>query len=129
MNAKTIVAVGLGGTIGAISRYGIALAIPLEKATFPYATLIANLIGCLLLSYVLNRSVIKEKIGNTTFTALTTGVIGSFTTFSTFAVETVTLFQTNIILSSIYVFSNMLGGLLFCFLGYKVASIQRRATV
>ncbi|MFD2045120.1 fluoride efflux transporter CrcB [Ornithinibacillus salinisoli] len=127
MNPKLVLAVGLGGMIGAISRYSIALFIA-EETVFPYATLITNLIGCFLLSYLLNHYVIKDVLPPQLFTALTTGVIGSFTTFSTFAVETITTWQTSILLAIIYMTSNILGGLALCYVGFRIAPSKRRAT-
>ncbi|ASN04820.1 CrcB protein [Virgibacillus necropolis] len=118
------VAVGIGGMIGAVCRYGVSYFIPPENG-FPYATLTANLIGCFLLSFLLNQSVLKQKLSPELFLALCTGVVGSFTTFSTFMVETVLLFESNLILAIGYVSISILGGLLFCFFGYRLATRKR----
>ena len=83
-----LLAVGIGGAIGASLRYFLSQIIVYE-AGFPLATCIANLIGCFLLSYLLSGKLLKSypkmKL------ALTTGLLGSFTTFSTFSNETISL--------------------------------------
>ncbi|MUK89975.1 CrcB protein [Ornithinibacillus sp. L9] len=127
ISLKLVFAVGIGGMIGAISRYSIALVI-VEDSIFPFATLIANLIGCFLLSYLLNHHLLKDKLTPELFTALTTGVIGSFTTFSTFAVEVITTWNTSILLAIIYLTSNLFGGLALCYVGYRISPSIRRAT-
>lgn len=125
LQSKNIyLAVGLGGMIGAVSRYGISFFIPSVNG-FPYATLLANLIGCFLLSFLLNQSAIKRKLSPELFAAIGTGMIGSFTTFSTFMVETVTLYNSTFMLAISYVGISILGGLFFCFIGYRLATRKR----
>ncbi|WP_234028544.1 fluoride efflux transporter CrcB [Lentibacillus sp. Marseille-P4043] len=117
---RLYLAVGIGGMFGAIGRYGISLLFP-TNGGFPYATLIANLIGCYLLSFLLNQRTIKQKLSPELFTALGTGIIGAFTTFSTFAVETIELWQSNQFQSFIYIFVSIFGGLGYCYLGFMSA--------
>ncbi len=117
---KLYIAVGIGGMIGAIGRYVISLLFQASEV-FPYATLITNLIGCFLLSFVLNKGLINQKLSPEMFAALGTGMIGAFTTFSTFAVETVELWQTNHYLSILYIVLSIFGGLGFCYLGFMSA--------
>lgn len=118
-------AIGFGGMVGAVCRYGISYFIPVEDGGFPYATLTANFIGCLLLSFLLNQPAIKQKLSPELFAAIGTGVIGSFTTFSTFMVETVTLSESTITLAVSYVAISILGGLCFCYIGYWLATRKR----
>lgn len=118
---KVFLAVGLGGILGATGRYGISLLFHNTQG-FPYPTLIVNLIGCFLLSYLLNQPAIKRKLPHNLFSALTTGLIGSFTTFSTLAVETVQLWYTNAAVAICYITVTICGGLALCLLGYTFAS-------
>lgn len=120
INSKTTLAVGLGGIIGATSRYIIAEIFP-QTNNFPTATLFINLIGCFLLSYILFLPALKRMIKPSLLTGLTTGIIGSFTTFSTVMIEIYDLGQTNIILAMIYLFISIFGGLLCCYIGFKLA--------
>jgi len=114
-------AVGLGGIVGASGRYGISILFHNTQG-FPYPTLIVNLIGCFLLSFLMNQPVLRQKLPQNLFTALTTGLIGSFTTFSTLTVEIIQLWSTNIVMAISYTFLTIFGGLAFCLLGFTFAS-------
>ena len=82
--------VGLGGALGSMLRYLISL-IHVNN-TFPFLTLITNLLGALLIGFIVGLSdnlFISKKF----LLFLKTGVCGGFTTFSTFSLEAVQLFQ------------------------------------
>jgi CrcB protein len=80
--------VAAGGALGAAARYGLATAWPTPPAGLPWATLITNLVGCALLGALMQ--VISTRIAAHRLVRpfLGTGVLGGFTTFSTYAVET-----------------------------------------
>lgn len=106
-----IFAVALGGALGSISRYGIAIvAARLTDADFPFGTLTANLGGCLLIG-VCWSFFDKIHISHEFRLFLFTGVFGGFTTFSTFARESVQFFKMGDILQglSYVLLSNILG--------------------
>lgn len=77
--------VALGGAIGAAARYGISL-IPI-KAEFPFLTFITNIIGAVLIGFVVGVFSDRENISNDMLLFWKTGVCGGFTTFSTFSLE------------------------------------------
>jgi CrcB protein len=78
------IAVGLGGALGAIGRYSISL-LPV-KTSFPWLTLITNLLGAFLIGCIVGVS--TEKAWPETWNLFwKTGVCGGFTTFSTFSLE------------------------------------------
>jgi CrcB protein len=94
--------VAVGGAIGALARYGIAEAIPrLEPGTgyeqtatgttWPWATFLTNLIGCLLVGLVVHAVVEHRSVHRLSRPFLVTGVLGGFTTFSAVSVETLDL--------------------------------------
>lgn len=83
-----LLAVGIGGVIGAESRYGIDRLWPSSMTGFPWATLTINVLGCLLmgmLMVVLTELVTPHRLARP---FLGIGVLGGFTTFSSFAVDT-----------------------------------------
>ena len=85
-----ILLVGLGGAFGAIARYAIGL-LPV-KSTFPVLTLLINFIGAVLIGFIAGVQQNKQISENwSLFWRM--GVCGGFTTFSTFSIETLTLFQ------------------------------------
>ncbi|WP_341457211.1 fluoride efflux transporter FluC [Oceanobacillus zhaokaii] len=74
------------------------------------------------MSFLMNHDVIKKNFSSELFTAITVGIIGSFTTFSTFAVETIQLATSSLGLAITYILISVLGGLICCFLGYMTAT-------
>jgi CrcB protein len=80
----------LAGALGVLSRYGLSQAVGVRS--FPWATLGINVVGSLLLGFVLAGPVAASWPGNVT-TAISVGFLGAFTTYSTFAFETTTLLR------------------------------------
>ena len=100
--------VGIAGGLGAICRYLLGHFIN-TNGVFPWATLCANLFGAFALAFISSNI----KLPKRTTTAITTGFIGSFTTFSAVSVETVALVQTShFALAALYVALSIGGGLL-----------------
>lgn len=87
-----VAVIGVGGALGTLARYGIATAFPVTLQQIPWATLAINLSGSFLLGFMLS---VVERLPPNRFMRpfLAIGVLGGFTTFSTFAVEVVQLFR------------------------------------
>ncbi|MFT7677940.1 MAG: CrcB protein [Planctomycetota bacterium] len=86
--------VGLGGMLGALLRYGVGLVLQsLPGGAFPAATLMVNVLGCLALGYLLGSHGSDPRVSESMRLFLGVGLLGAFTTFSTFGVETVNLVQ------------------------------------
>ena len=112
--------VGIAGSLGAILRYLIGIFL-FTNSSFPYSTLIINLIGSFLLAWLITRFFKRTSLSPAIATAIGTGFVGSFTTFSTLSVETVQLFQRGAIgLGVLYVFISIVGGLLMSRFGFNV---------
>ena len=109
--------VGIAGSLGATLRYSLSLLLFYETV-FPFSTLCINLIGCFLLTYLTAGLFPKINISANMKTAIGTGFIGSFTTFSAFSVETITLFINEAYALGItYIAVSLIGGLLMSSLG------------
>lgn len=120
---KILLFLFIGGMIGAIFRYATSevFAHLFSTQSFPYATLVINLTGCFLLSFLLTNIKIINKWPPILLTAVTTGAIGSFTTFSTVTIELVQLFSKSPLYSIIYFLAHLLGMLILCYFGYFLA--------
>jgi CrcB protein len=89
-----ILAVALGGAIGSVGRYLTALAVEsCSTSKFPFETLTTNLVGCFLIGLLWGYFE-RLSISNEFRLFLFTGVLGGYTTFSTFARENLQLFKT-----------------------------------
>ena len=83
--------VALGGALGAMTRYAISL-IPV-KTQFPILTLITNILGAVLIGFIVGLTDKKESVSPGSVLFWKTGVCGGFTTFSTFALESSNLLK------------------------------------
>ena len=120
MNSFLLVA--FGGAIGAILRHmagKIAMRL-FGRSNIYTGTLFANLIGCLFAGAVLSLYSHTDLLLNDAHLFLTVGIAGSFTTFSTFAIETYRLLDQSIRELSIYLFYQLVGAFVAFLLGYSV---------
>jgi CrcB protein len=85
--------VGLGGFVGAILRYWISGWIQSGFVAFPIGTLAVNFLGSLLLALIIYASEYRGLFGEEARVFLTIGVLGSFTTMSTFSFESMKLLE------------------------------------
>ena len=127
---KVYVAVGIGGIIGSILRYLISTLFWTEQlASFPWATYIANITGACLLTFILFQPFFVQKLSPSVFVGVTTGLIGSYTTFSTLILEVTILINHDISLALLYTFATIFGGLLASYSGYLVAQLTSKSEV
>jgi CrcB protein len=89
------IVVGLGGMIGTLLRYGTGGLIARLKGggTFPVETLVINVVGCLVIGFLAGLSETRGIFGPTARSFLFIGLLGGFTTFSTFGYETFQLLR------------------------------------
>jgi fluoride exporter len=87
-------AIGVGGALGAIARYALGSAVHrVIPGSFPYGTFIVNVIGCLTFGLVIALAESRFVDGPATRAFLLVGVLGGFTTFSSFTFETLELLR------------------------------------
>jgi CrcB protein len=80
--------VGAGGFIGSILRYWVSGAIQQGNPSFPYGTLAVNLIGCLVIGFLSQLAELRGVFTPEARAFVFVGILGGFTTFSTFGNET-----------------------------------------
>ena len=92
-----------------------------ETLVFPFATVTVNLLGCFILGLLSSGLELRIKVEPKYLIALKTGLIGSFTTFSTFSVEVIQLLQHNYYLYAIaYTLISAVFGLGFAAFGLNI---------
>ena len=115
---STILAIAAGGAVGAVARYLLTTQVGLLLGLgFPYGTLMVNVLGSLILGMLVEVMTLFWSVGNDLRAFLVIGVLGSFTTFSTFSLDTIALFNRGDILpAALYVLASV-GLALAAFLG------------
>ncbi len=121
---KNILLVALGGAAGSVARYLLSKAVQGAAASsFPWGTMAVNVAGCLLIGLFYGLSGDGGAcIGQDLKLMLTVGFCGGFTTFSTFANESLTLAKTgDALLSAVYIGSSVALGMLAVVAGAQLA--------
>ena len=116
---KLLLLIGTGSFIGGVSRYLLSLLVQSKTTSpFPLPTLIVNIIGCFLIGIVFGIFD-KGQISNEWKLFLATGILGGFTTFSAFSVETFHLFRGGYTgYALLYILSSVILGLLATYIAY-----------
>lgn len=115
---KIILLIGAGGFLGSVSRYILSQFVQNKMLSgFPYGTLAVNLIGSFLIGVVF-ALVEKGNISPEYRLFIATGILGGFTTFSAFSLDTLTLIQEGVYLeTTLYILITLIGGIALAFLG------------
>lgn len=87
----TFLFVGIGGGLGAMCRYAVS-SLPLRSA-FPFLTLLINLLGAVIIGFLVGWTQSRPDTPGWVNPLLKTGFCGGFTTFSTFSLEALQLWQ------------------------------------
>ena len=122
---KSLLIVGTGSFIGGAMRYLLSTYIKnMYGQTFPWGTLVVNLLGCFVFGIIF---ALFSKHNSTDYTfclLLTTGICGGFTTFSTFANESVQMIQNGNIGEFIgYMATSVIVGIALIALGYWIVKV------
>ena len=121
-----ICAVGAGGFLGASSRYVLAVIVQSKfpSSEFPYGTFLVNILGCFLIGFLLALFGVKNWGNEELRLFLFVGVLGGFTTFSTFANDSFLLFKEGeLLLGLANAGGQLILGLLFVWIGYSLVKV------
>ena len=120
---RMLLAVGAAGALGTLARYGLGAFVQRFAFTFPYGTLAVNVLGSFMLG-ALMRAFLLTTASPELRTAMTVGLCGGFTTFSTFSYETATLLEAGSYgRAAAYVAASVGLSLLATFAGFVVARL------
>ncbi len=128
LTAELQAIVFLGGCLGTSARYGVMLRLPTFAGTWPAATFSVNIVGAFLLGFLLEA--LARRGGDTGMRRLLrlafgTGFMGAFTTYSSFVVDANLLFkQGNMVLTTVYIVSSLVGGIIVCAIGIWLAQVS-----
>jgi CrcB protein len=120
---KHAAAVVVGGGVGAFLRFAVGAWVVHHhpEAKFPWATLAVNWVGCLLIGLIYGWVEDRTMLGVSLRYFLITGLLGGFTTFSAFGVETLYLFKRGeSLMAWSYVMASVAGGVILAWLGEKI---------
>ncbi len=117
--------VGTGGFIGAIARYGLSGLVQRSAAlsSFPYGTLAVNMLGCLLIGVAVGLVDSRQMFGPDFRLFALIGLLGGFTTWSTFGYETFALLRdADYLRAMLNVAAHVVLGLALVWAGYVLAA-------
>lgn len=107
---STIAMVAVGGACGAVARYAVNIgAVQVLGHGFPWGTLIVNVLGSFLMGVVVSKFAMADHIPQEFKTLCVTGFLGAFTTFSTFSLDFITLWERG---DMVHAFGYMVGSVL-----------------
>lgn len=113
--------VACGGAIGASLRYGAGLIIAKPQNLFPWATWSINILGCFLAGVFFAFTQKYPTLQNETRLFLMVGILGGFTTFSSFGLETFQLIrQGQLPIALAYTVSSVILGVIFLAIGFYI---------
>lgn len=114
----TIAAIGIGGGLGALARYGSnAAAAQVLGSNFPWGTMMINIVGSFLMGLAVAKFMQIEGLSQEWRSFVTTGFLGGFTTFSAFSLDFVNLWERGEALYALaYMLASVIGSVLALFL-------------
>lgn len=116
--------VGLGGSVGSLARYGLALLLQRQSLVFPLGTLAANLAGCFVIGCVAELAAPLALLTPSARLLLATGFCGGFTTLSSMIYEVARFLEDGEYFhAGVYVIGTLVGSMILFFLGIVVVRL------
>jgi CrcB protein len=123
-----LIMVALGGAAGAVARFGLTALFQRQAVVFPFGTLAANLLGCLVIGMLAETAARTELLTGNARLLLATGFCGSFTTLSTLTLELVQYVRGGYLLSAAGYFAlTFAGAFVSFFAGVALMRLLLRA--
>jgi CrcB protein len=124
INMNRVLFVAIGGMIGSVLRYFITGLTLKHYGDFPIGTLIVNVVGGLLIGFIMEASTSFWPVSANTRIFLTTGVMGGLTTFSTFSYETISyMTDGQYLMGGLNAGLNLFLALFACWVGRTIAQL------
>jgi CrcB protein len=118
-----LVLIASGGAVGTLLRYGVNVGVRHWDGALPIATLSVNVVGCFLIGVIATLFPGPEALRDELRLALLVGLLGGFTTFSTFGLETLSMINRQQIgTAAAYVLASNILGLAAVWLGWRIAA-------
>jgi len=120
-----LLVVGAGGFLGAIARYGVTRWMArFTSGGFPFGTMVVNIVGCLLIGVVFAFVEARPQLPPNIRLFLMIGILGSFTTFSTFGHETLELLRNgSVVPVAAYLLGSVTMGLIAVIVGRALGHV------
>ena len=120
-----LIAIAAGGALGAVARFGVSTGVyAMMGRSFPYGTLAVNVIGSLLMGLLYVMLIERLSLSPEFRAILLIGFLGSFTTFSTFSMETLSLIEQAQLLKAAV---NIVASVALCLLATWIGVIVARS--
>ncbi len=121
---KSVFYIALGGALGALSRYGISILLKQQnQLSFPVNTFTINVIGCLAIGYFAAYT-LKTNQNQLLIQFVIIGLLGGFTTFSAFSLESIQLFKNGkTTIALVYIFASNIIGLTATIIGFQLHKV------
>ena len=114
--------VAVGGALGSMTRYGVSLALPAREGGWPVATFLINVSGSFLIGLLAGWLATRDATGEPWRLLLSVGVLGGYTTFSAYSLETMRLIERgDLVGASTYSIGSVVAGLVAVALGLFLA--------
>lgn len=124
MDLSKLLAIGSGGFLGALGRYWLSGLAQKLSDRFPFGTLSVNLLGSFILGVLATLFLEKMIVSQELRLFILVGLLGAFTTYSTFSFETVTLMRTGEwLFAGLNILANVVGTLIAVWVGVSIAKL------
>lgn len=119
-----LIAIAAGGAFGAVARYGVSTGVyAMLGRSFPFGTLAVNVIGSLFMGFLYVMMIERLSVSPELRAVLLIGFLGSFTTFSTFSMETLSLIEQAELIKAA---ANIVASVVFCLLATWIGIVIAR---